>query len=382
MRKVDFDRHDSESPFLQFVRNEFHKRGTPLRKKLSNKQTAADVVSSLGLKVPRKHKILQNIDDLKPWHLKNRAVLKYGRGWSARGVMLLERKGINRYFDHLTLQKYALQSIKAHQANVAKSFGSKRPNWIVEELLEPTHAFGAVPYDYKFYVFGSHVGLILQVDRNTKPPKLALFDGAFKPLQLGEDYLLNGGQPGVPIVPIHAAELMWWALRLASTTDSPFVSIDLYDTPKGPVFGEFTFSPGGTHKRMFTFSHQLIEYFDELFLEAEKNLESGDKPKPGRFDNDSARFVNLVENADYKALAKTSKIPAKLYKTWSGVAYNHGSLGALRLSEYYKLCANAAEDLTETAIFSHLARVWKSGEGNIKRLTAKRKLAAATPHSD
>ncbi|MDQ2078333.1 ATP-grasp fold amidoligase family protein [Marinimicrobium sp. ABcell2] len=381
MSEVEFDRPDADSSFLTFVRNEFQKRGTPLRKKLANKHSAAQEVQKLGLKVPKKLRILENIEDLKPWHLKRRAVLKYGRGWSARGVMLLERKGINRYFDHLSLQKYALQSIKEHQARVAKSFGSKDPNWILEELLEPTHAFGAVPYDYKFYVFGGQIGLILQVDRNTTPPKQALFDGSFKPLHLGVDYLLTGKscQPGLPIVPPHATELMWWALKLASITDSPFVSIDLYDTPQGPVFGEFTFSPGATHKRMFTLSKRLIDYYDELFNAAEKRLEEGVEVKRGQFDTDMARFVDLVATADYKTLARTSKIPTELYKTWSGVAYNRGSIGALRLSEYFRNRAEAAEDQTEKAIYTHLSSAWESIQKEVKAHTRKYKAMAATP---
>lgn len=380
MSKIKFDKPDSESPFLTFVSNEFKRRGTPRRKELANKQNAATEVARLGLRVPRKFKFYEDIEQFKSWHVKKRAVLKYARGWSSRGVMLLEREGLNEYFDHMALRKHNLNSIKRDQVRVADSFESNEPQWILEEFLEASQSLGAVPYDYKFYVFGGQIGLVVQADRNTSPPKFALFDGAFKPLQLGKDYLLTSEncQPGVPILPPHAIELMWWALKLASITDAPFVSIDLYDTPDGPVFGEFTFSPGGTHKRMFSFSQELIEYFDQLFIEAEKNLEAGSMPKRGRFDNTSARFVDLVADADYKTLVRTSRIPMKLYKSLSGIAYNHGSRGALRLSEYYEQCASTSKDEIEAAIFRHLAKSWKACRTNIKSLTEKLKLLAST----
>lgn len=378
MSVVEFDRADDESPFLQFVRNEFYQRGTERRKVLSDKQVAGEEVQRLGLRVPKRFRVLWNIEDLKPWHIKRRAVLKYGRGWSARGVMLLERRGINQFFDHLSMQMFSLADIKTRQERVAESFASKDPNWILEELLEPTQSFGAIPYDYKFYVFGGQIGLIIQVDRNTSPPKLALFDGGFRPLRLGRDYLLTGKncQPGVPLIPLHAVQLIVWAVKLASVTDAPFVSIDLYDTPSGPVFGEFTFSPGGTHKRMFTFSRPQLDYFDELFRSADSQAENNRERVTGQFSNKAARFVELVTGTDEKILAKTTELPLALYKTWSGAAYNHGHVGALRLSEYFGARAGKSGNITEAAIYKHLSSAWGLIKEEVKVLTEKHKAMA------
>lgn len=379
MSTLEFDRADDDSPFLSFVRDEFRRRGTARRKLLSNKHLAAAEVRQLGLRAPKRKRVLTNIEDLKPWYIKRRAVLKYGRGWSARGVMLLERRGFDRLFDHLSMREFTLQEVKERQALVAESFGDKDPNWIMEELLQPTQPVGAIPYDYKFYVFGNQVGLIVQVDRNTSPPKIAIFDGGFTPLRLGQDYLLTGKscQPGVPLIPLHAVQLISWAVKLAGITDAPFVSIDLYDTPDGPVFGEFTFSPGGTHKRMFTYSHALINYFDKLFRTADEQLGSSNARTTGQVNTKAAKFVDLVTNADEKLLARTTALPLDLYKSWSCAAYNHGSIGALRLSEHFKSRAEEADDTTEKAIYKHLSGAWGAIRNEIKVLTAKHKAMAS-----
>ena len=135
-------------------------------------------------------------------------------------------------------------------------------------MVEPLLGIGAIPFDYKFYSFRGQVGLIIQIDRNSGPVKIAMFDGEFRPLKRGADFLLSSrARQGVPLIPLHAPEMLWWAQRLSLEADAPFVSIDMFDSPTGPVFGEFTYSPGGTHKRMFTFSHALLDRFDRLITE-------------------------------------------------------------------------------------------------------------------
>lgn len=359
--EAEFDRPDGDSPFLTFVAREFQGRGTELRKELASKSDAATFVSDLGLRIPKKYKVLPDIDRLNLLHLRKRVVLKYAKGWSARGVMLLERVGFNRYFDYMSLKTFSIGAIKNHQRSVARSFNDNDPYWILEEFLEPIQAWGAIPFDYKCYVFGAQIGLIVQIDRNSSPPRVSLFDGSFKPLKSGKDYVLasKNAQHGVPSVPLHAPEIQWWAIKLSTMTDAPFVSIDMYDTPAGPVFGEFTFSPGGTHKRMFKFSHALLDHFDRLFAASEAHLCKG-------WDGDGDYPVSKV--TDYQAKLRAQSIMAvqsrnqiaqELYKACSGVAYNIGSRGALRLMDIYEELAGQADIEVHKLCAKWLSRAWR-----------------------
>ena len=277
------------------------------------------------MRVPRRIAVLENLDSLSDESLPDIFVLKLANGWSSRGVMILERTGPDEFFDHMNLQALNLESIVQIQMEKAESFTRKEPRWIVEELVIHTLGVGAIPFDYKFYCFQGEVGLVVQIDRNSGPVKVVLFDGDFRPLKLGTDYLLgDAAKPGVPVVPLNAPEMLWWAQRLSLEADSPFVSIDMFDSPTGPVFGEFTYSPGGTHRRMFVFSHKLLDRFDELIT------------TPG------LPVDPLVHTALElrKSLAHPGPLP---YRAWAGYAYGGGARGAERLHTYYRELAAACE---------------------------------------
>ncbi len=340
MQPAGFDRLETESPFLSFVAEEFGRRGTNRRAELAQKVIAHPFVESLGMRVPRRLGLLQRIEDLPGGELPAKFVLKLADGWSARGVMLLECTGPDEYFDHMSLKPLARAAVITTQRAAAESFGLQQPQWIIEEMIEPVLGIGAIPFDYKFYSFRGQVGLIIQIDRNSGPVKIAMFDGEFRPLKRGTDFLLSArARQGVPLIPLHAPEMLWWAQRLSLEADAPFVSIDMFDSPTGPVFGEFTYSPGGTHKRMFTFSHALLDRFDRLMTEPET---SGELARTGLEDRQSVAG------------------PAPLhFKAWAGYAYNGGSRGADRLHVFYKRQAEACAPGDPSAAWSRrLSTLW------------------------
>lgn len=293
------------------------------------------------MRVPQSYGNLDVVKDLEQIKLPGRFVLKFASGWSARGVMLLERLDESRFFDHLSLRARTIDEIAAAQDKVAASFGAARPRWLLEEMVPPTLAVGAVPFDYKFYCFNGTIGMIGQFDRNANPPRMALFDGEFRPLRHGVDYIRGSKnvQRGVPLPPLHAPEMMWWAQTLSTQVDSPFVSVDMYDSPDGPVFGEFTYSPGGTHRRMFVFSHAMLDRFDAL-IEGEAG--SGDL-----FCSDLACRRDVP-----------SPDPA-LYRVLAGYAYNNGPRGAERLSALYADAGRQRAQELGGAWAKHLADAWE-----------------------
>lgn len=250
----------AQSAFLRFVADEFHKRGTPLRYELASKIGGAKRARQAGIATA--HRIAGPIQasDIDLKSLPRRFVIKPMRGWSARGVKILDRIGEDLWFDHLSQREYPRDGVLGPAAD-------EEDGWLVEDLIASSINGKIIPFDYKFYCFRDRIGVIVQIDRNLYPPRISLFDGNFMPLLHGADYLIRSdkAEPGNHVIPRHAPELRWWAKKLSMLTDSPFVSIDLFDGRDGPVFGEFTFSPGGTHKRLWVYSHELLAALERAF---------------------------------------------------------------------------------------------------------------------
>ena len=103
-------------------------------------------------------------------------------------------------------------------------------------LVEPFVGEGlALPIDYKLYVFHGEVAAIqVHLDREHRH-RWVLFDRAWKRLSSPSD----GDEPPPPA---SLGEMIAGAEELARNFD--FVRVDLYDTVRGPRFGELTFYPG------------------------------------------------------------------------------------------------------------------------------------------
>lgn len=329
MESKDFDRPKSQSVFLSFVADEFRRRGTPRRKELAQKIISHPFADELGMRVPKRLAVFDNLDELSGEDLPEFFVLKFANGWSARGVMILQRTGNDEFFDHMALQPVTSAQIQRIQGEQSASFDSREPMWIAEEMVRSTLGTGEIPFDYKFYCFRGRVGLVLQIDRNTGPAKMTLFDGTFKPLRRNTDFILSdAARPGIPVIPLHAPEMLWWAQRLSLEADSPFVSIDMLDSPEGPVFGEFTYSPGGTHRKMIRFSTKMLDKLDGLMGESNAY---GDVAPAG-----SPESLRALDNPGLLA-----------YRAWAGYAYNGGRRGAERLHGFYKDLASGSDDSSE-----------------------------------
>ncbi|WP_225973156.1 ATP-grasp fold amidoligase family protein [Nesterenkonia natronophila] len=281
--------------------------------------------TKIGL--PKQHAVLTSTEQITPEVLGERVALKFAQGWSAKGVMLLERTGEDTYFDHMALREWSLEGIREHQDAVATRFRRKNPAWIVEELLRGAQP-GMVPFDYKFYMFQGQIGMVAQIDRNSSPPRMVKLDRNLKPLIAGRDYRFKPQdlQAGVPIVPRSAVMLSRWAIELSHMTDAPFVRVDLYDTANGPYFGEFTFSSGAEFRGTVTYSDRLLNHFDKLFRDAEKRLEGEALEQP-------RGWSTLLQSLDPEELAPHPQIPLTEYERYAYFLYNQGSLGGARLAQ-------------------------------------------------
>lgn len=140
------------------------------------------------------------------------------------------------------------QVIRIAQGWVAQLYG-QGPNreWvygrmprriIVEEML--AGADGAVPDDYKFFVFHGRCSFV-QVDSGRFGRRTQDF---FRPDW--QHLPLSGGAPWAdppPAKPVRLREMIDLAERLGADTD--FVRVDLYDVDGRIVFGELTSFPAG-----------------------------------------------------------------------------------------------------------------------------------------
>ena len=354
------EKSGSTSPFLKFVASEFWKPGTQQRRELSSKTRVQELLANkeLGgsrIGLPAQHAVLTSVDQITPELLGDRVALKFSHGWSAKGVMLLERIDHQRYFDHMALREWTLEGIREEQQAIAQRFRRKDPSWIVEELLEGAQP-GAVPFDYKFYMFQGQIGMVAQIDRNSSPPRMVKLDGDLKPMAAGRDYMFKPKelQAGVPVVPRSAVMLSRWAIELGQMADSPFVRVDLYDTVNGPYFGEFTFASGAEVKRTVTYSDEVMARFDQLFADAQKTLdgEPADQPE---------NWSSLLQSTSAETLAAHPQIDLAQYQRFAYFLYNQGSLGGTRLAQAQQNLADTDDDaVTHYLCEAHSAAAQKT----------------------
>lgn len=177
--------------------------------------------------------------------LPQRFVLKPDAGAGGKGVLLLERRG-----DHvLDLLRQCLRTREdvTQELSALALAGRISPALSAEELVQDAQRPGGPPVDWKFYTFFGVVGLVLARapaldDRGREHHGWRMFDSEWR--DLGDAYA--GHPPDTSIaLPVHRGALFDLASRLSGSIPRPFMRIDLYDGPDGPVFGEITPEPGG-----------------------------------------------------------------------------------------------------------------------------------------
>ncbi|MFA4929817.1 MAG: ATP-grasp fold amidoligase family protein [Patulibacter sp.] len=173
-------------------------------------------------------------------------VLKPTLQSSTKGVMVL-RAEEDGWYESLRRRTMTTEQIIEEQAKLFEDSPLPGNKIIVEEKIADAGQF-AIPRDFKAYAFRGLVSLVLQIDRNTKPSTVAWFDGAFEPVNDGRVWTNPAYVAEAPAAPPEGA---WSLLRIASAVSAaiptPFASIDMYLTPRGPVVGEITLAPGGLY---------------------------------------------------------------------------------------------------------------------------------------
>lgn len=169
-----------------------------------------------------------------PWAKPESRLAGPEHGWTYKHV----RPEFAAAEDLVVLCESWLAQLYGQGPNREWSYGHVPRRIIVEEFL--LGAEGAVPDDYKFFVFHG-VCRYVQVDRGR-------FEGRTQDFYTSDwDHVpLDGGHPwAVPAIPRpeRLDEMIVLAEQLGQGTD--FVRVDLYDLPGRIVFGELTSFPAG-----------------------------------------------------------------------------------------------------------------------------------------
>jgi hypothetical protein len=324
------------SAFLTFLRRRFQHTFRTVEWdhvpwSLDDKQTAYGFVQGRGWRTAH-HERFETLAQALQASPYERFVVKRPDSHSARGIYLLEKADEDRFLSLFTLELMSSADI------VAASDTLGAPYWIREECIESPVYGKPIPFDYKFYCFRDQVALVLQIDRNVSPPRFCYFDGAFVPLQVGVDYDFDRTRwlPGPHVLPWNASQLIAMARDLSLATESAFVSVDCYDSPDGPVFGEFTFTPGAPDVKMVTFSERVLAQLDRAIAGEPIQAVGGfdlDYQAFWKAAESSASAVSSLEPEVFSRLAAAASVGDRRYTRRLAVAPKG------RLGEHYRLVA-------------------------------------------
>ncbi|MGO2031357.1 MAG: ATP-grasp fold amidoligase family protein [Glutamicibacter ardleyensis] len=174
-------------------------------------------------------------------------VIKPTNSSSSKGVLILERSDTASFMELRTKKSMDQSDIQNYYDEYFSANPNEDTRLIIQQKILDRGQF-PIPRDYKFYVFAGTVGLVQCIDRNRKPTGVAWYDGGFNKLSKGLLSINSKYQTKVGFVkPALAQEMIDLAERVAIKVGTPFVRVDLYHTPSGPVCGEVTFTPGGPY---------------------------------------------------------------------------------------------------------------------------------------
>ena len=205
-------------------------------------------------------------------HNLERFVIKPVSSKSAVGCRCLVKEG-NQYRDLKKSHMYSLQDLE--QELWMEYAPLQRPDeWLLEELLLP--ADGSVTHieDYKMYCFAGKVELlgVKRLRPGEKKQRVVWYTRDWTMVDTGR--LQELGDPSMT-PPANADKLIAVAEEVSSKTCYPFLRVDLYDTTRGIVLGEFTPGPGIRDGFNAEWEERLARRWREAAQTLEEGLRSG-----------------------------------------------------------------------------------------------------------
>lgn len=245
-----------------------------------NKIKSYDFVKKFGVRTPELFYCLSAPDELIGKDLPERFVCKPANLSSSQGVMVLSHKKGNAYINKMNGKEISLSDIVSIQNEIKSKVGlaeSQDYGLILEEwLVGESQNAEEIPYDYKFFCYGEKIVYIAQYNRNERKNMVSWFLGEFESEDMSGRIICDWKHvsKGEARVPSCAAGLASIAKKLSRELKTPFVRVDMYAAVEGPVFGEFTLTPGAAYYGdVYKYTDEFDRYCG-LLWEAEKiNIE-------------------------------------------------------------------------------------------------------------
>jgi len=248
----DGDKWRHPQGFRELLHLRFVKADTTFQP--GDKNDCKKLVAQLGFKVPATYARFSSASHVKFRSLPEEFVIKPNNLAGSRGVYILHRIfGDQGYWESMKRQRLWASQIRKALAAWEKAWHLRRAGpfeILVEERVVSARKRNEIPLDYKFYTFNGKIRLILQIDRNVKPPAFYFYDGDFSAWNW-EDALNIGPSDKIQmanaVVPRHADEMLSKVANLSRLLRTPFCSVDAYDARQGALIGELTPTPGGPY---------------------------------------------------------------------------------------------------------------------------------------
>lgn len=259
------------------ARLKHHEKGVPWW--VNDKVKLYRFCSEHGIPMPRMHHVWRSPSELDLTDAPENVVLKPSVMHSAWGVMVLSRTEQPDVFTEAlsgrTLTQEAIRSEQQRVYDRCKYKGSYR--LFTEERVTGPDVHRPIPLDYKIYSFHGRIALVQQIDRNHDRSRIAWFDGNFAKLPLSGrvESTWEKVQLGEHVVPRDPRGMLEIAGRVTRELNTPFMRVDMFDAPGGPVVGELTPAPGGPYYRdWYSFTDDYDLTLGEEWSAAERRLDA------------------------------------------------------------------------------------------------------------
>lgn len=241
---------------------------------INDKYKAYDFADDHGIDHPKVYGLFGSIADV-DWNMLPVAfVLKTRFGYSNNGVKALVKGEGDRYFDLLRSRMWTLTEIHEDQAR-KQSNKLVSGNLFAEELIVKADGAG-IADDWKFYCFNGRVGLSMQRDlRGSGDQSEWRFKFRDRDWNdLGPIKFQDRLDESLPL-PKHPDSLLETAEKLSALIGRPFIRVDLFESARGPLLGEFTPEPGPPEVFIAEIDEMLCSMWEfaegELFAESIKS---------------------------------------------------------------------------------------------------------------
>lgn len=226
------------------------------QRKLSNKFNSRVFANIHNCRIPDLYWNGRDIQELNFGLLPESYVIRPSKGHSCKSIFLMDN-GINL----MDKKGYSTDEIKSALQELINQ--DPQILILVEEFIKTETGEIRIPNDYKFYTFNGEIACVQLINRyGAHDGATTWYDENWKQLENINSLYKEGKPEEAP----RCFEQMKEQARILSKSYELFVRIDFYASDKGPVFGEFTPTPGRGKSFTKYGSDLFIGYWDKYCI--------------------------------------------------------------------------------------------------------------------